>query len=329
MSSAVEGLPSIEQVVQNVMASPETPDTGVVSEEAAPAVEAAPEVPNAEVESSAEVPVEKPAEDRFSRQFAALSRKEKELRQKEKESQKRNADYDTKMAAMQAEIESLKSVRETISNAKKTPLKALKDLGLTYQDVTNDVLGQHHEPEPDPLDAKLQPFLSRLEAAELAAKKAEALEQELAKRDEVARQRDIENAERAIKDNFTTAITENEDRYELCNKMGNDALELSRHILQAYWDTHQKVLTYEEVLDITEKHYEDEVLKKLMASKKAKSFAAPDVKSAATTTVTKSATKGASTTLTNAQKGHAETLDVNKMPKEQAIEFLVKKHFNR
>lgn len=317
-------LPSIETVAASVVAQMAAPIEGTTEApaESAPAaaIEGVNEAEASEATEEASPVAEKtpspPKEDRFSRQFAAISRKEREFKRKEQEL---NARY----AQLEADAAEAKAYRERKTDAKKTPLKALQELGLTYQDVTNDVLGQHTPPEVDPLDERLRPILERLE-------KAEKTEEKLAQMERQSKEQAAQQAEEAIRYNLNGAIKENMEKYELCSHMGNEAIELSRQILQVYYDTHGKVLTYEEILDITEKHYEEEVLGKLLVSKKAKTLAGYGAKPAATKSEEKPAKKSGSTsTLTNAQRGQIDTVNVDAMNSDDALNYLIKKHLNK
>lgn len=312
-TAAPAGLPSIQDVAQAILNKKESGEGGAVT--AAPVTEEVVEE-TAETEETQEVPEKKeePQKDRFASKFAALSRKEREIKAKEKQ-------IEDQMKQMKSDLESMKGVKETLANLRKSPLKTLKDLNVSYQDVTNDVLGSYKEPEQDPIDAKIQPLLARLEAAEGKSKELDELKVEL-------REREVAQAEGTLRVNLRNTITENLDKFELCSTMGDEAIELSRQILQVYYEQHGKVLSFEEILGMTEEHYQEQVLKKLLTAKKAKELAG--YKAPATTTSPKvPPTKGPSATLTNAQRGHQETVDINKLGKEDAFQYLIKKHLNK
>lgn len=332
--SEKQALPSIAEVAQNVVAKMSSPDESqAVAETAATTtpVEGAPvegvtdggegEGEGEAAQAAVETPAPEKKEDKYSRQFATLSRRDREMKQRENALKSREAEVDSKIAEMQKQIEQYKNVQQQLANLKKMPVKTLKELGVSYSDVAQDAMGQYKEPEPDPLDAKLQPLVERLTKAEQAAKELEALKAEL-------HQNNMAQAEEAVRTNFVDTIESGGDKYELCKNMGDEAIELSRYILQSYYDTHKKLLTYEEVLDITEKHYEEKVLGRLLASKKASTLAERN-KPAPTTTAKVPPKKSGSATLTQAQRGHIDNVNIDNLPKDQALDALVKKHFSK
>jgi hypothetical protein len=71
-------------------------------------------------------------EDSFSRKFQALARKDRQLRDRE--------------TAIKAHERELKDWKAAVSSAKENPLKALEQLGLTYDDLVNHVIYKDSKP---------------------------------------------------------------------------------------------------------------------------------------------------------------------------------------
>lgn len=348
MSNIVQPLPTLQQVVEQVQAErkaaaapAQTKDSPVVTttkvETQAPVsgtkapetktaaieavVEAAQEQPTA---SGTEAPVEEaPAKkDPVSSQFAAMARKEREARAKAQELQARERAIAERERQMQADLDAklaeLKANEERWSNVKKSPLKALRELGLTYQDLTQDALGNYKEPEVDPVDQKLSPL--QKEQQELA-KKYEEINAKLAALD----QREAQQAIREVMD--TIEETAQDEKYEYIRTNGNTGYELVKDVMAEYYAANQKLLTYTEACDIVEQYYENEVVKPLLSTKKVKSRVNPS-QPAKTTPTKPSPSKEAKgpTTLTNAHATAPNaTIDIDKLSKQDAISMLSSK----
>ena len=303
-----EALPSIQEVASKIMGQAAAPATAEPE-----AVEAAPE---AEAPAAEPAPApEAPKEDKFGARFAALSRKEKALRQQQK-------DMESRQAALEARQAEIKARDEHWSNIKKSPLKALKAAGISYDEVTQEVLGTREEPAIDPVEARYQALEARLA-------KAEALEQELNRFKAQASDEKIQAGEKALRDNFANTISENKDKYEISANMGTEAIDLAREIVGQYFEKHNEVLTYAEVLDMVEAHYEEQVLKKVLTTKKAKEMMGSFNKPAPSETPKSVPAKTAKpATLTNAAKARNDTVNIDTLPKHQALDHLVKKYIN-
>ena len=314
---SAEPLPSLSDIASKIMsptpAVEEAPATETVAEESA-----APEAPVAESISTEpkENVQEAPKEDKFGARFAALSRRERTIRQREKEAEQRMSD-------MEARLSDLKAKDEQWSNIKKNPLQALKSAGLSYADLTAEVLGQREEAPIDPVE-------ERFKAMEARLAKADAVEAELNRIKVQSADEKVQAGERALRDNFVNTITESGDKYQLCGSMGPEALDLAREIVGQYFEKHNEVLTYSEVLDMVESHYEEQVLKKLLSTKKAKELAGASYKPATSETPKQAPAKPAksASTLTNAAKARIDNVNVDELPKHQALDYLVKKYIN-
>ena len=136
-----------------------------------------------EVEQSLEEAREPEKSDDFSRKFAALSRREKEIRAKEAEYDKRIAELEERLGSFGKKPEPEPELPIEY-RLKKDPLRALEDMGLSYDKLTELALN----------DGKLTPEMQmRLMREELEGgykKKFEELENRLLEKersDEVRR----------------------------------------------------------------------------------------------------------------------------------------------
>lgn len=259
----------------------------------------------------AAVPEEKP-KDKTSSRFAALARKDKDLRAKQQEADKRAADLEAREAA-------IKEREARWDMAKKRPIEALKELGFTYADVTQDVMGGYEPPKVDPMDERINPVKDALSKQEAAQAKLEA---ELkAVRDQLTherRQAAYEAGIKSIRDTLT-----NTERYELVSTMGEEGVELVRDTVVEYWDRYNKELSIEEAADLVEKYYEKEYLEKIAATKKLQSRVAS--KAPATTQAAPKEVKEPKPTLSNSlNTAPKQTPDIDSMSKTDAIAFLAK-----
>ncbi len=299
-----------------------------VAAEAAPAAESAPEAPAADVvEAAAEIvaaevaeaPAAEPApapaakEDRFSSRFAALSRKEKTLRQRETE-------LESRMKALEASAESTRSVANKLESLKKDPLGALKEAGISFNDLANEVLLGQSKPvaEVDPMDVKIREIVeaqTKSSREELEALKSQILQEK------------VDTGEKALRQNLVSTVEAQKENFELCASMGDEAIDLAREVIDQYWAANKQVLTYAEVLGMVEAHYEEQILKRLLVTSKAQKLAAPKAAPIETPKPVQAKPARPVSTLSNAAKAKNDTqVDVDKLPMKDAIQHLLKKH---
>lgn len=298
------------------------PDAALQVTAAAIAATAAPESaePEAAVETEAApaevTPASTPAapEDRFSSRFAALSRKERTLRQRETE-------LETRMKTLEAQAGSSKAVSDRLAAIKSDPLAALKEAGISFNDLANEVLLGQSKPvaEVDPMDAKIREIVesqTKSSREELDALKSQIMQEK------------VEAGESALRRNLVGTIEAQKEQFELCASMGDEAIDLAREVIDQYWAANKQVLTYAEVLGMVESHYEDQILKRLLVTTKAQKLAAP--KAAPIETPKPAPAKTAPrpvSTLSNAAKAKSDTqVNVDRLPMNDAIQHLLKKH---
>lgn len=142
-----------------------------------------PEPPKTETPPAEPAKTEPKPEDKASRRFADIVRREGLLVHKQRKLAERQA-------AVDARAKELESIDSAVKRAKVDPLGALKALGLSYEDVTKVVLADGKptpELEQKALREELDEFKSETqkqrEADEKAAKEAEAKEMAQARAD--------------------------------------------------------------------------------------------------------------------------------------------------
>lgn len=269
--------------------------------------------------ASEEGPVDQPPVDKESKEkdkassrFAALARREKDIRAKLAASDERERVLAEREARIQAEEQ-----RRDEARKKRRPLDALKELGYTYQDVTQDVLGGYEEPKLDPVDEKLNPVKAQIDKT---VKENEELRKELqAIKD--ARQHDIDtrNYERgmtAIRDAVKDA-----EKYELINTMGEEAVEMIRDTVVEYWRTHKEELSLAEAADMVEEYYDKQYLSKLTNTNKLKSRVPQAASTQSAPKEVKEPKPSLSNSLTTAAK---QPVDIDSMSKSDALAYLSK-----
>lgn len=261
------------------------------------------------------IPEPKPVEkkDKSSSRFAALARKDKEIRQ-------RAADAEKAAREIKAREEALAAREARWTTAKKRPMEALKELGFTYADITQDVLGAYEAPPVDPVDEKLNPvkeqFTKEQRERERLQSELDQLKQELTNE---RRQKAYEAGIKAIRETVANA-----DRYELISTMGEEGVELVRDTVVEYWDRYQQELSLEEAADMVEKYYEEQYVDKIASTKKLQSRVAPKAP-VSTPPVTKEVTAPKPTLSNSLSTAPKQTPDVDSMSKADAIAYLAKK----
>lgn len=315
----MDKLPSIEEFIA-AMPKASTPQpepveatVEVEAKEVVAPVEAAQEAVEAVAEEvSEDAPADKSTTqkivDSVAKKFAALTRKEKEVRQKDQEAQR-------KLKEAEDRLRQLEDRDSKWSNVKKSPYKALKDAGLTLQDVLNDSVNQYEAPAEDPVKSGMEEMAK--EIAELKNQLKSQIEQVSEKEYRVA----VKEVESILAETFSS----DPDNYELSIQFGQEAIDLAREIMGQYYQEHQKVLDYTELCGMVEKVYEDEVMSRIVNTKKVKSRLAP-------TPVEKSSPKQSSSkeasrpnTLSN-QTGSVtkSKVDIDKLSPDDALSVLAK-----
>ena len=190
-----------------------------------------------EVEQSLEEAREPEKSDDFSRKFAALSRREKEIRAKEAEYEQRIAELEEKFNSYnkQPEPEPELPIEYRL---KKDPLRALEDMGLSYDKLTELALN----------DGKLTPEMQmRLMREELEGdykKKFEDLENRLLEKEKSDEQRRYDDIQRGFQNEIEDFVESNADRYELIQ--ANEANDIIYDVIEEHYNDTGRILDIEE-----------------------------------------------------------------------------------
>ena len=205
-----------------------------------------------EVEQSLEEAREPEKSDDFSRKFAALSRREKEIRAKEAEYDKRIAELEERLGSFdkQPEPEPELPIEYRL---KKDPLRALEDMGLSYDKLTELALN----------DGKLTPEMQmRLMREELEGgykKKFEELENRLLEKEKSDEQRRYDDIQRGFQNEIEDFVESNADRYELIK--ANEANDIIYDVIEEHYNDTGRILDIEEAAEAVENYLEEEAEK--------------------------------------------------------------------
>ena len=216
--------------------------------EAAPSQELMEEV----VEESAEAPEapEEPTEPErpdFSRQFAALARKERALRQKEQE-----------MANLAKQREQLEGTSARLADlqklAKENPAKLLNELGINYDELTQQVINEGNPTEEQQLRLENERLNNRLEKLEkIYDEQRQQAEQAQIK---AARTQLVDNIKNFVDDSSTFELVQHHKAYDLVAE-----------VMQEHYNSTKQVLEYGDAAKLVEDHFMAEA-ERYLGSKK-------------------------------------------------------------
>ena len=205
-----------------------------------------------EVEQSLEEAREPEKSDDFSRKFAALSRREKEIRAKEAEYDKRIAELEERLGSFGKKPEPEPELPIEY-RLKKDPLRALEDMGLSYDKLTELALN----------DGKLTPEMQmRLMREELEGdykKKFEELENRLLEKERSDEQRRYDDIQRGFQNEIEDFVESNADRYELIQ--ANEANDIIYDVIEEHYNDTGRILDIEEAAEAVENYLEEEAEK--------------------------------------------------------------------
>lgn len=263
-----------------------------VAIQAEPSSEAAPKAP-----ATPEPPKATPGD--FAAKFAALSRREKDLVHREAELKK------------QAEqLKGKSSIDELKGKAKQNPMEALKEMGLTYEEITQYILEGKVSDTPE---KRIQTIDERVAAIERKEKEMQAKEA----------QAKIDAAVQNFKTDITNFVSKDEEKYSLIRE--SKAEELVYSTIEKYFEETQRVLDMEEACDLVEKHLESEVEKWTKFRKVQKRFEGAGTQKTAPVAPNPPAVKTETTnTLTNADSIVEKTVRTAPKSRDEEIEEAVK-----
>jgi hypothetical protein len=239
------------------------------------APEAAPEVAAPVVETT---PVEKPKE-RSSERFAALARKEAEVFRKAQAVRQQQAEI-----ARQAE--EIRAYQVAKQQAKLNPLDALKQLGLTYEELTEYVLNDN---KPTPT-AEMAVLKQEIESFKRQTEEERRREMESRRAAEVEQQQQIVEA---FREEVRDYVSQHTETYELTSLY--DGANLVHEVIEEHFRQSGKLMGIPEAAKLVEEHYED-LARKAQATKK---FAATQQKAASPQTMTQQSAPKPGVTLSN------------------------------
>ena len=208
-----------------------------------------------EVEQSLEE-ARNPDRDDFSRKFAALSRREKEIRAKEAEYEKRIADLENRFTVKEPEKEPEVPFEYKL---KQNPLKALEEMGLSYDKLTELALN----------DGKLTPDMQmKLMREELESdykSKYKELEDRMLEKEKSDEQRRYDEIEMGFKNEIESFVRSNNDKFELIE--ANEANDVVYEVIEEHYNETGKILDIQEAAEAVESYLEEEAEKLLRLGK--------------------------------------------------------------
>ena len=216
--------------------------------EEAPSAELMEEVAEeaAETPEAAEAPPE-PERPDFSRQFAALARKERALRQKEQE-----------IANFAKEREQFEGTSTRLADlqrlAKENPAKLLGELGVNYDELTQQVINEGNPTEEQQLRLENERLNNRLEK----------LEKIYDEQRQQAEQAQIKAAHTQLVDNIKNFVDDS-NTFEMVQH--HDAYGLVAQVMQEHYNTTKEVLEYGDAAKLVEDHFMAEA-ERYLGSKK-------------------------------------------------------------
>jgi hypothetical protein len=237
MTTGVVGTDATAPTASDVLAS-QGPPSAAPEAAVEPAVEAKPAV-------------DKVSQERASTRFAALARKEAEVFRKSQAIRQQQAEL-----ARQAE--ELKAFQAARQQAKLNPLDALKQLGLTYDELTEFVLNDN-KPTPS---AEVQSVRQEIEEfkRQAAEERRRAEEQQKSMLLE-EQQRVVE----AFREEVNDYVSQHSETYELTALYGG--ANLVSEVIEEHFRQSGKLMSIPEAAKLTEEYYED-LARKAQATKK-------------------------------------------------------------
>ena len=225
-----------EEVVQEAAAE-EAPSQELMEDVAEESVES-PEAPEAPPE---------PERPDFSRQFAALARKERAIRQKEQEIAnfaKQKEQYESGATRL-ADLQRL---------AKENPAKLLGELGINYDELTQQVINEGNPTEEQKLRRQNELLQERIQKIEdIYKKQREETEQYQIK---AAHTQLIDNIKNFVDDSNTYEMVQHHNAYSLVGE-----------VMQQHYNTTKEVMEYGHAAQLVEDHFMAEA-ERYLGSKK-------------------------------------------------------------
>lgn len=198
---------------------------------------------SAPVEAEAPAPapeVEKPAPPKADR-FAMLARKEQDLFRKQQAVRQQQE-------ALARQAEEIRAFQEAKRQATLNPLDALKQLGLTYEQITEFVLNDN-KPTPN---AEVQSVRQELEEFKRQAREEQ---QRVLEEQRAMQAREQQQIIESFRSEVKEYVSQHADTYELTTLYGGD--NLVSDVIEEHFRQSGKLLTIPEAAKLVEEHYED------------------------------------------------------------------------
>jgi hypothetical protein len=207
-----------------------------------------------------------PAQPQVSPQFQALAKKEQAIVKRQQELKRMEEELKGKESQV-------KSWEEKKARAKLSPLEALQELGLSYEEITQFILNDK-KPTPD-----MEVKSVREELQKMREEQEERARQERESQESQTKEQQAQQVEQ-YKVDLGDYIQANAEKYELLAKEGQDAVELVYDTIYTDWQQKlakyneagrvgrpPKVISTEEAAQLVEGYYEDKI-ETLMGTKK-------------------------------------------------------------
>ena len=189
--------------------------------------------------------LEQPQDSEFDRKFAALSRKEKALRERELELERK---YGSKEKELPLE-------RRIRSN----PLKALEELGLDYDKLTELALNDGR------LTPDMQMKLMREELENDYKEKFNSLEQRLNAKEKMEEEAKYDAVKQGFVGEIESFINENQSDFEYVAH--NEATDVVYDVIEEHYNETGRILDIKEAVEAVESYLEEEAEKLLNLGK--------------------------------------------------------------
>ena len=189
--------------------------------------------------------LEQPQDSEFDRKFAALSRKEKALRDRELE-------LDKKYGNKEKELPLERRIRAN-------PLKALEELGLDYDKLTELALNDGR------LTPDMQMKLMREELENDYKDKFNSLEERLNAKEKMEEEAKYDAVKQGFVGEINSFISENKSDFEYVAH--NDATDVVYDVIEEHYNETGRILDIKEAVEAVESYLEEEAEKLLNLGK--------------------------------------------------------------
>ena len=189
--------------------------------------------------------LEQPQDSEFDRKFAALSRKEKALRERELE-------LERKFGSKEKELPLERRIRSN-------PLKALEELGLDYDKLTELALNDGR------LTPDMQMKLMREELENDYKEKFNSLEQRLNAKEKMEEEAKYDAVKQGFVGEIESFINENKNDFEYVAH--NEATDVVYDVIEEHYNETGRILDIKEAVEAVESYLEEEAEKLLNLGK--------------------------------------------------------------